>query len=84
MQRNRSASWTEILDLPLYAIINSPFPIPNGSATVSRHEEYKEYNGGGRGYSRPTFLKYLSGGTQGILNQKFCQLECDSASQIVS
>ena len=23
------------------------------------------------GHSRPTFLKYLSGGTQGILNQKF-------------
>ena len=30
----------------------------------------------GGGYSRPTFLKYLSEGTQGILNQKFWQLEC--------
>ena len=27
--------------------------------------------GGEWGYSRPTFLKYLSGGTQGILHQKF-------------
>ena len=32
--------------------------------------------GGEGGYSRPTLLKYLSGGTQGILNQKFYQLEC--------
>ena len=33
--------------------------------------------GGGSGlYSRLTFLKYLSGDTQGILNQNFWQLEC--------
>ena len=32
--------------------------------------------GGGGGWFRLTFLKYLSGGTQGILNQKFWQLEC--------
>ena len=31
--------------------------------------------GGGGGF-RLTFLKYLSGGTQGILNQKFWQLVC--------
>ena len=31
-----------------------------------------------------TFLKYLSGGTQGIWSTKFWQLECGSASQIVS
>ena len=32
---------------------------------------------GGRGWwFRQTFLKYLNGGTQGILNQKFWQLEC--------
>ena len=28
------------------------------------------------GWFRPTFLKYLSRDTQGILNQKFWQLEC--------
>ena len=40
--------------------------------------------GGVGGYSRPTFLKYLSGGTQGILNQKFLATGKCSASQIVS
>ena len=30
----------------------------------------------GVGYSRQTILKYMSGGTQGILNQKFWYLEC--------
>ena len=31
---------------------------------------------GGGVYSRPTFLKYLSGSTQGIFNQKFWLLKC--------
>ena len=44
---------------------------------VPRSVQICIFGGGGRGWwFRPTFLKYLSGGTQGILNQKFWQLEC--------